>query len=259
MLWAVFALGSCAPARTILQQADLTPTAYAPAKLDNPQASFADLENAIFGQFNDPTVFELKSSETLSTDWLDGRATVERRVYAVSHGQTPQRLEYIFVTPTNAPDVPLIITQNFTSNRAVVAKKKKSPLPGEGFSMGPLGGVFKYFFGRHIVEHPYEDILDRGYGVIAVHPPAYVPDLAKQGNAQLNKIFGDRPDRPGALTVWASLTTELAKQLKADKPNRPIIAYGHSRYGKTALLAAAYSPAIDGAIAHQSGTAGRDP
>ena len=256
MLWGVLALGSCAPARTILQKADLSPDAYAPAKLDNPQASFAQFESAIFGQFTPPSRFELKTSEVLSTDWLDGRATVERREYIVSHGQTPLVLEYVFVTPTTNPDVPLIITQNFTSNRAVVAKKKESPLAGEASSGGLLGGVFTYFFGRHIVEHPYEDILDRGYGVVAVHPPAYVADRAKRGNAQLNAIFGDRPDRPGALTVWASLTTELAAQLKADKPNRPVIAYGHSRYGKTALLAAAYSPAIDAVISHQSGTAG---
>jgi len=256
MLWGVIALGSCAPARTILQQADLTPTAYAPAKLDNPRVSFTQLERTIFGPFTQPSRFELKTSDVLSTDWLNGRATVERREYIVSHGQTPQVLEFVFVTPTNNPDVPLIITQNFTSNRAVVAKDKESPLEGEGMSMGPLGGVFTFFFGRHIVEHPYEDILDRGYGVVAVHPPAYIADRSKQGTAQLNMIFGDRPDRPGALTVWASLTTELAKQLKAEKSNRPIIAYGHSRYGKTALLAAAYSPAIDAAISHQSGTAG---
>ena len=256
MLWGVIALGSCAPARTILQQADLSPTAYAPAKLENPKVSFAALERAIFGTFTDPTRFDLRSSEVLSTDWLDGRATVERREYAVSHGQTPQLVEYTIVTPTNNPDAPLIITQNFTSNRAVVAKDKESPLPGKGMSMGPLGGIFTFFFGRHIVEHPYEDILDRGYGVIAVHPPNYVADQAERGTAQLNNIFGDRFDRPGALTVWASLTTELAKQLKAEKPSRPIIAYGHSRYGKTALLAAAYSPFVDAAVSHQSGTAG---
>jgi len=256
ILWGVVALGSCAPARTILKQADLSPTALAPAKLDNPQSSFTQLEHAIYGPFTPPTIFELKTSDILSTDWLDGRATVERRIYEVSHGQTPQQLEYIFVTPTKVPDAPLLITQNFTSNRTVVAKKKESPLPGEPMSMGPLDGVFKFFFGRYIVEHPYEDILDRGYGVITVHPPAYIADRAEGGTMQLNEIFGDRPDRPGSLTVWASLTTELAKQLKAEKPNRPIIAYGHSRYGKTALLAAAYSPSINAVISHQSGTAG---
>lgn len=256
MLWAVISLGSCAPARTILQQADLSPEAFAPVKLENPQTSFAQLERTIYGQFTPPTRFELKTSETLSRDWLDGRATVERREYIVSHGQTPQTLEFVFVTPTNNPNAPLIVTQNFTSNRAVVAKKKESPLEGEGMSMGPLGGVFKFFFGRHIVEHPYEDILDRGYGVVAVHPPAYVADRAEHGTQQLNAIFGDRADRPGALTVWSSLTTELAKQLKSDQPSRPIIAYGHSRYGKTALLAAAYGSEVDAVISHQSGTAG---
>jgi hypothetical protein len=56
--------------------------------------------------------------------------------------------------------------------------------------------------------------------------------------------------------VWASLSTALANEFKAEDPTRPIIAYGHSRYGKTALLAGAYSGSIDAIIAHQSGTAG---
>lgn len=256
MLWGVIALGSCAPARTILKQANLSPPPNAPVTLNNPQASYASFERAIFGPFTAPTQFELNASNILSTNWLGGRATVERRTYSVSHGQTPQNLEVIFVTPNKTPNAPLIVTQNFSSNRDVVAKDRHSPLESKGLSMGPLDGVFKFFFGRHIVEPPYEDILDRGYGVVAMHPPDYVADHAKRGTTQLNAIFGNRPDRPGALTVWASLTTELGKQLKTESPDRPIIAYGHSRYGKTALLAAASGKSIDAAISHQSGTAG---
>lgn len=256
VFWGVIALGSYAPARTILKQADLNPPRFDPAKLENPEESYAALERAIFGKFTPPGLFELTSKETLASDWLDGRAKVERRVYSVSHGQAPQLVEYVIVTPLKNPEAPLIISQNFSSNRSVISSGKTSPLGGKVSSMGPLDGVFRYFFGRYISRPPLEDILDKGYGFIAVHPPTYVADRAKDGTAQLNAMFGDVKDRPGALTVWASLTTALADELKTENPNRPIISYGHSRYGKTALLAAAHSPSIDAAIAHQSGTAG---
>ena len=256
MLWGVIALGSCAPARTILKQADLSPTLNAPAKLDNVDASFASLEAAIYGEFTPPTGFDLTSSQIITTDWLNGKATVERRIYAVSHGQSPQDLAIIFVTPNDLPNAPLIISQNFSPNPSVISEDGESPLSGEKRSMGLLGPVFTYFFGRYIVEPPLEDILDRGYGFAAMHTHDYVADRAKQGTVQLDSIFGQRADRPGALTVWASLTTALSDELKDESPSRSIIAYGHSRYGKTALLAAAYGDSVDAAVAHQSGTAG---
>ena len=256
MLWAILALGSCAPARTILQQADLNPAPYAPAKLDNVEASFSRLESAIFGPFTPPTTFRLESSDIVKSDWLNGKATVETRIYAISHGQSPQKIRISFVWPNARPNAPLIISQNFSSIDGVIAEDGVSALTGEKIPLGIMGAVFKHFFGRYIVEPPLEDILDRGYGFIAMHPPEYIADRAERGTLQLDSIFGKRDDRPGALTIWASLTTSLADALKADNPTRPIIAYGHSRYGKTALLAAAYGQSIDGAIAHQSGTAG---
>lgn len=256
LLWAVFALGSCAPARTILKQADLNPDHYAPAKLDNVKASYSALESAIYGPFTPPVSFDLVSTDIVKSDWINGKATVEKRVYAISHGQTPQNIEIIFVWPNKNRDAPLIISQNFSSINGVIAENGISALTDEKIKLGLFGFVLKHFFGRYIIEPPLEDILDRGYGFIAMHPPDYIADRAGRGTRQLDSIFGERQDRPGALTVWASLTTALGDELKADNPTRPVIAYGHSRYGKTALLAAAYGQSIDGAISHQSGTAG---
>ncbi len=256
LLWATIALGSCAPARTILKQADLSPNQSAPAKLSDPVSSFNSLETAIYGPFTPPTTFTLSQSNTLSTDWLNGKASVEKRIYTVSHGQTPVPLEVIVVMPIGKPDAPLILSQNFSSNRSVIAVDKDSVLPGEPKEMGPLGFVFTYFFGRYIVEPPLEDIIDRGYGFAAMYPPDYLPDRAEAGTAQLNTMFTETPTRPGALTVWASLSAALAQDLKLQNSKRPIIAYGHSRYGKVALLATSNSVSIDGVIAHQSGTGG---
>ena len=158
MLWGVFALGSCAPARTILQQADLTPPLYSPAKLDNIEKSFQVLEKAIYGPFTPPTQFDLESSNTLKSDWLNGKATVERRIYNVSHGQTPQKLEILFVFPNEKPDAPLIISQNFSSIKGVIAQNGVSAVSDEKIKLGFMGAFFKHFFGRYIVEPPLEDL-----------------------------------------------------------------------------------------------------
>ena len=239
-----------------MQQADLSPARQAPAtprSLDRIKQDWAGLQTAIYGSFREPDVFTLTQEAVLDANWLN-RATVTQRTYNVSHGATPTAFEIILITPNTAPDAPVIITQNFSSNRSVVSADGSSPLPGKARKMGPLGPVFKYFFGRYIVAHPYEDLLDRGYAVAVMHPPDYVPDSAKRGVARLETF--QTGERPSALNIWASLSTALAAQLKTAQPNRAVIVYGHSRYGKTALLAAAHSPSIDGVIAHQSGTAG---
>ena len=55
---------------------------------------------------------------------------------------------------------------------------------------------------------------------------------------------------------WAMQSVLLTNYFKSENEFKNIITAGHSRYGKTALLAAAYSDNIDGVISHQSGTAG---
>jgi len=227
LIWIIFALGSCAPARTILKQADLSPSLYAPASLDDVSASFKSLEQAIYGDFIAPTKFELKTSEIVSTDWLNGKASVERRVYNISHGQTEQALEIILVSPNNQSNAPIILSQNFSSNKAVISVDGQSPLSNEKSTMGLLSPIFTFFFGRHIVEPPLEDIIDRGYSFIAMHPPDYLVDQADRATDQLNRMFGNSFERPGALMTWASLSTSLADELKSES-----------------------------VIAHQSGTAG---
>lgn len=256
LLSGVILLGFSPSVRGILQQADLNPPQYAPAKLKYPSESFNALETAIYGPFTPPTIFELENSEVLSSNWLDGKATVERRMYTISHGQTPQAVEYIFVMPNTAPDAPLILSQNFSANHAVISSKNLSPLSNTPNSINLGTRILTGLFGRHTIVPPLEEIIDQGYGFVAVHPPEYVADRRTQGTKQLDSIFGNKTNRPGALTVWASLTTALAEELKKEKSKRKLIAYGHSRYGKTALLAAAKSDSIDAVISHQSGTAG---
>jgi len=66
----------------------------------------------------------------------------------------------------------------------------------------------------------------------------------------------DKSARWGAIGAWAWQFSVLSNYLDSTKSFSHTIAYGHSRYGKSALLAAAYDSSIDSAISHQSGTGG---
>ena len=91
-----------------------------------------------------------------------------------------------------------------------------------------------------------------------MYPPEFVPASSSRAPVIINNLFQHKTPREnhGTLGIWASLSIWLATEIKTQNMTDQVVAYGHSRYGKTALLAAAFSDNIDGAIAHQSGTGG---
>ena len=139
-------------------------------------------------------------------------------------------------------------------------------VPVEGISMpnndhfschgeGLMLRVFSYFFGRHIVTPPIEDILAQGYGLAVIYPSDTYSDNA-QGFSPARRYAPSAKNPWGAIGAWAFMYASLNNHLKADTAFSQTIAYGHSRYGKAALLAAAIDGSIDAVISHQSGTGG---
>jgi len=87
-----------------------------------------------------------------------------------------------------------------------------------------------------------------------IYPSHNFPDNAERFTA-LQAASPDASRPWGAVGAWAFQFSSLAQAL-SDLGYETTIAYGHSRYGKAALLAAAFDNSIDGVIAHQSGTGG---
>ncbi len=256
------------PVQIILQSAPNKPSSHVAAPsipasgfLEKRKLYLSQLERTIYGKFPDALSAVILSSTDIKPDEM-ANANIELFNLEIRNGHSNQsgNLDFIIVSPKNAsPNTPLILTQNFCPNHNVVPDAA-IPVP-EGLrinceSEGFFSSLMYHFFGRYIVSPPFQDILSDGYAIGIMHPPQFVADNAAIARRQLDSYFSDfRPeDRPGALITWAALSTEVAK-LMSDSYGT-IITYGHSRYGKTALLAAAYSEFIDGAIAHQSGTAG---
>lgn len=270
-IWAVFklalilgaiALGSCTTARTILKQAPLeTPKAW--QSVEKPrlpaQNARALLQSEIYGTLDlDPTV-EIMSVENSLIAELTPPAMMTQWRLRIGYGAATRDLDLILVLPPNTPNAPIIISQNFCPNPDVIPLTGVRAPDAAGYSCsggGIMGGLMTYVFGRYIVEPPIQDSLDRGYGFAAMFPSQFVPDRGDAGQAALDDLFPNHPNRPGALAVWSSLFGVAAQTIEAETGPRTLIAYGHSRFGKTALLAGAWSDDIDAVIAHQSGTLG---
>lgn len=112
---------------------------------------------------------------------------------------------------------------------------------------------------------PLETVVEKGYAVATFYAGDIQPDRpnVREGmRATLPQVKGEEPGDQTATIMWWAwgvhravdyLTTE-----KAIDPKR-IAAVGHSRLGKTVLLATAFDDRIALAIPHQAGCGGTGP
>ena len=163
----------------------------------------------------------------------------------------------VLVMPEDASTSrPVIMMENFCPNHAVIPAKDISKPDGDYFDCsgdGIMGSIFGYFFGRYITTPPIDMIMERGYALAVIYPSATYPD----NMSRFDRTTSPSKQHPwGTVGAWAYQFSSLSNYLKSDPRFSKTIAYGHSRYGKSALLAAAFDETIDGVIAHQSGTGG---
>ncbi|GLQ19113.1 hypothetical protein GCM10007854_00680 [Algimonas porphyrae] len=255
-------LGSCTAARTLLKQAptDLPRGWTQPTYTLLPEPlAWQRLEERLYGPLALQPAVEVLSRSVIDDAALSGTAHLIQWRLRIGYGAVQRDIDLVALLPLNRADAPVIISQNFCPNNNVVPLEGVSAPSATGFDCsggGFMGGVMTQIFGRYIVKPPLELIIERGYGFAALYPSQFVPDNAQAGLRTLSDLFPDDAERPGALSVWASLFDVAAETIEADGPDRTMIAYGHSRFGKTALLAGAVSDRIDMVIAHQSGTLG---
>lgn len=176
----------------------------------------------------------------------------------------PLRFNMVVVMPKHAQGpVRMIIMENFCGDRAAFHNP-----PDE--IAGPLTEVLwaceaewtaplvEALLGRNISVPPYREIIARGYGLAFFYAGDVVADEPAAAREGLRQLYGARADQAGAIAAWAWLYSAAFDVLQTDPrvdPNRVAI-WGHSRNGKSALLAAAMDQRFDVVIAHQSGRGG---
>jgi hypothetical protein len=219
-------------------------------------------ETSVYGAWPGAASVNISQREVLDADAYQGRAVLERLTIVADRGDVTISFPLFLATPkaANAP-APLFVMQSFCGERAVFNRRDIAPpsAPYPSFCDNQMAQpAIEYVFGRYIGVKPVADFIDQGVAFASFYAGEVVPDEADAGRAALVAHFSDVTPAPGAIMAWA-WAFSLARQALDSDPRldaRRTTVYGHSRHAKAALLAAAFDPEIDRAIAHQSGRGG---
>lgn len=210
------------------------------------------IDEAAFGGRARLEEWTISASATFGAETVSTRGVMDRDGFLIQVA-LPARAE---------GPAPIIIMETFCPWWDVMQHPGVSrPADANSMNGGVFGSVATYIFGRYICTPPVEMILDKGYALASVYPSAIVPDSADAGLAELARLsagLDPSDERWGAIAAWGWLFSRVVDAVE-DDPRFDAsgeIVWGHSRYAKAALVAAAWDDRIDGVIAHQSGTGG---
>lgn len=191
---------------------------------------------------------------------LDGKALRRQVRITFYKGKYVTVLMYL---PAGAGGpVPVFMGLNFDGN-ATVAADTSILYPVLPHARGY--GIYKEQpRGSQASRWPLEDIIGRGYGLVTFHTSDIDPDFDDGfRNGVTPFIYKEgqkfpKPDQWGTLSAWAWGMSRVLDYLETDPAvdASRVAAIGHSRLGKTALLAAARDGRFAMAISNESGCGG---
>jgi hypothetical protein len=194
-----------------------------------------------------------------------GKATLREITLFFGPPETPQ-IHLLFVVPNNrkAP-APVFVGMNFCGNHALVDDPMvRLPTvwmypnqPGVKDNRATDAGR-----GKQIDVWALEQSIDRGYAVATFYDGDVDPDVKAPRDGirpHIHKKIG--PHEWGTIAAWAWGIHRAVDYLvtNPELDAKRIAVVGHSRLGKTALLAAAFDDRIALAIPHQAGCGGTGP
>jgi hypothetical protein len=218
------------------------------------EARFLD---EIYGAVPAAVVTEILDHRVIDTVAWDGAGRIEE--YRLSMAGLETHLVTVLPNGTDAP-LPVIILQMFCGNRTALGGREDISAPLSPYAPNCDGSwqavPIRMVFGEFIMAPPVELLLERGYALAIVYPGDIVPDHAAGARDRLAQLTPDAEG--GAIAAWAWVYSRIVDVLDRDArfdAERTAV-WGHSRNGKSALLAGALDPRIDLVIAHQAGTGG---
>jgi hypothetical protein len=203
--------------------------------------------------------------------FLGGKATLKLVTISFDAQDAP-RIDLLLVVPNARRPAPVFLAMNFCGNHALM-DDPRIPLT-RGWLYNSCKGCTNNQAtpaarGTQAPDWPLPEIIQRGYALASFcnsdidSDRADVSDgvwawLARQRTGSpTNSLTHDR----GCIAGWAWGFQRCVDYLVTDPDLDPqrIVAVGHSRNGKTALLAAAFDERIALAIPHQAGCGGTAP
>ena len=203
-------------------------------------------------------------------DFLGGKATL--RLVTLQTGATTNapRIDLLLVVPNNRPaPAPVFLAMNFCGNHALTADSRVPLARGwlynscKGCSNNAATEAAR---GGQAQDWPLEKIIDHGYALACFYSGDVDSDRKEASDGIYQWLAGgdaakNNPSHRGSIAAWAwgfqRCVDYLVQDSELDKTR--IAAVGHSRNGKTALLAAAFDERIAIAFPHQAGCGGTAP
>lgn len=204
------------------------------------------------------------SAKTLTV--IDGLkpGLVSYQELELSLGELPDKLHVSLFYPADRPGpFPVFIAPNKCGNQEALTDERVRATTAWADLAG-CGSVPEDNRGRRASNWPIEQIISRGYAFATFHESELDPDDPRDrtfsDGVHPHLLSDDYPEplRWGRIKAWAWGISRVVDALMSHEliDATKIAAVGHSRRGKTALLAGAFDPRISMVIAHQSGTAG---
>jgi hypothetical protein len=201
-------------------------------------------------------------------DFLEGKATLKLIAIETGPGDAP-RIDLVLVVPNQrATPAPVFLTMNFCGNQALTTDPRL-PLAHSwvGDGCGGTGHeVLEAWRGAQATNWPLAEIVRRGYALASFYSGDVDPDRRDASDGVYRWLAGGDPKRNqpadrGTIAAWAWGFHRCVDYLVTDPDldAKRIAALGHSRNGKTALLAAAFDERIAMAFPHQAGCGGSAP
>ena len=183
-----------------------------------------------------------------------GKATLREVALTCAPGSPP--VHWLVAVPNNlAKPCPAFVGLNFTGNHTIVADDRVRE-PDAWFR--PQRAKPKR--GSQADSWPLELVVGRGFAVATAYYGEIVPDDPKQSGG-LSGVLRPAGSDTGAVIAWAwglARGADSVGTLPGVDANK-LVAVGHSRLGKAALVAAAFDAKLAGVVANQAGCGGSAP
>ena len=202
-------------------------------------------------------------------DFLGGTATLKLIALQAGPGNGP-RIDLMLIVPNErrAP-APVFLAMDFCGNDALT-DDPRVPLPKSWVGNrcpGCVNGVAtEASRGSQATNWPLAEIVRRGYALATFYSGDIDSDRKDVSSGIYKWLAGsdsakNKPEDRGTLAAWAwgfhRCVDYLVTEPSVDKHR--IATVGHSRNGKTALIAAAFDERIAIAFPHQAGCGGSAP
>jgi hypothetical protein len=203
-------------------------------------------------------------------DFLGGDAKMKQVEVVLSHEGKENRAGLLLFLPNNAnAPVPAFLGLNFYGNHTVVPDplirlhKNWSPVRKD---LGMLANcASESSRGCRAYRWPVKEVLSRGFALATVYCGDIDPDFDDGFQNGVHGLFEDRdfscpPDeRWGTLAAWGWGLSRILDYIRGEEEaidGDRVIAIGHSRMGKAALIAGAHDERFAAVISNESGCSG---